>query len=141
MKKLAIVMLFLISGIFSQEAKAQTVTFYANISGDYSEISWIGHVWVEFAEGNNKQAYGFYPEGVLNDGPRPYDISYGWKVSPTAYREGLKVIQQYQNKGYILGVRDCRSFARAVARAVGLRTPNQGVKSPAEWLADLVDLN
>jgi len=143
MKKLISFCFLLLTGFTL--SYAQKVTFYANISGSKGspEVGWMGHVWCGFSSTNagGETMYGFYPEGLIPENARPSDISYSWKVSGESFSRVVVVINEYQQKGYLLGVRDCRNFARDVAMAAGLSVPSAGIKSPAEWLADLVDLN
>jgi len=121
-------------------SETKIVTFYANIS-ELGLSDWYGHAWVGFGSGRDEERYGFYPEGLQNEGGRSADISYFFQVSSAAYENGLNVIEEYQNQNYVFGVRDCRKFVQSVARAIGLRVPSVGIKSPAEWMADLVDMN
>lgn len=128
---------------YHQFQPQKKVTFYANIS-DFND--WSGHVWVGFYDGNKEVAYGFYNGSFMvngkikNEAGRKWDINYTFPVNDIQYDRGLQVLATY-NRLYLLGKKDCRHLASHVARAIGLNTPSFGIKSPAEWLADLVDLN
>lgn len=121
---------------------AQSITFYANIT-DPATGQLPGHVWIGIREEmGDETTWGFYSDGRLqNEGQRRADISYTFKVPSLAPIQ--KIIQHYrsENVNYSLGVNDCRHFAELVARAAKLRTPSVGLQSPADWLAQLVDLN
>lgn len=119
-----------------------TITFYANISDTQSGSGWIGHVWVGLKDGAGaEQVVGFYyPDGLRDESGRKADLDYTFSVASLA--PARKVVEAYNAKTYIPGLRDCRAFASDVAASVGLRVPDsRGTKSPAEWMADLVDLN
>lgn len=142
----AIVFRALILSVFSLNfiivADAQsTITFYANISDTESESGWVGHVWVGLKDGAGaERVVGFYPGGLRDDSGRTADINYSFPIQSTA--PAGNVLEEYSAKGYFLGLRDCRAFASDVAAAVGLRVPaGRGARSPAEWMAELVELN
>lgn len=119
-----------------------TLTFYAKISSEkIGESGWIGHVWIGLNNGETTETYGFYPGGLRGDADRNADISYPFSITSEKYEKVLVVIDAYRRKSYVLGMNDCRGFASAVATAVGLTVPSAALKSPAEWLADLVDAN
>ncbi|MBL7825178.1 MAG: hypothetical protein JNJ57_01015 [Saprospiraceae bacterium] len=118
-----------------------TVTFYANISDTNGEFGWVGHVWVSFNSPQIQTVVGFYPSGLSDDSWRPYDVSYPFSVSAEQFQSGLAVIDAYRNKHYLLGFSDCRGFTANVAQAIGLTPPSTGIKSPAEWLGALVQIN
>ncbi|MCG8330172.1 MAG: hypothetical protein MI974_20910 [Chitinophagales bacterium] len=122
------------------KAQNHTITFYANTS-QASLKHWAGHVWVSLSNGSQATKIGFYPEGLENESKRKADLNYTFSISKSAYNNALGVIKHYNDYPYILGLHDCRSFASDMAEAVGLDVPSQGLKSPAEWLADLVEEN
>ncbi len=126
-----------------QYKKQKKVTFYARIS-DFND--WSGHVWVGFDDGSREMAYGFYNGKhmvngkIKNEAGKKWDINYSFPVRDDQYYDGLQALIEYRRL-YLLGKKDCRDLARKVAIAIGLKTPSFGLKSPAEWMADLVDMN
>ncbi|MCO6490087.1 MAG: hypothetical protein J5I98_16870 [Phaeodactylibacter sp.] len=126
--------------------KTATITFFANIS---TLEEWLGHVWVEVDNGTHNFNFGFYPtdddpttlQGLVSDKYRKADISYTFKISEAQFQNTIPVIKEYIHAEYTFGINDCRRFAQRMARAAGLNTPDIGMKSPAEWMADLVDAN
>lgn len=133
--------LIFILAIGSTTLRAQkTITFYANIS-EANPQDLAGHVWVSFNDGGSTEVIGFYPGGIRDDSSRNSDVDYTFPVLDEAYSKAHEQIEEYQDKRYILGFQDCRSFAASVARAAGLKVPAIGVKSPAEWMGALVEMN
>ena len=116
------------------------VTFYANISRE-NLTDWTGHAWVGLCVGNQEVVYGFYPKGLLSDKERKADINYSFKVSKLKVQSALKIVNKYKSEKYILGILDCRRFVQYIAKELGLKVSPVGIKSPEEWMADLVDAN
>ncbi len=134
-------LLFLLLLTSSTALMAQkNITFYANISEATTE-GWAGHVWAGFSNGISEEVYGFYPDGIRNDSGRHGEVNYTFPVSEEGFAKALKVVEEFRNARYFIGFKDCRSFAQSVASAAGLNTPSLGIKSPAEWLGALLDLN
>ena len=126
---------------FAKDLKAQhSITFFANIS-DTAPSEWLGHVWVGFCDGQTKRILGFYPEGLVEDSNRLFDVKYTFKVTEAQYQKALKAIAEFDSATYLIGKKDCRRFAQTVADYMGLKVPSIGLKSPAEWLGALVDNN
>ena len=126
--------------------KSATITFYANIS---TLEDWTGHVWVEVKNEEHTFNYGFYPDdddptklqGLVSDKYRKADVSYSFQITEQQFNRTIEVIKEYLHADYTFGLNDCRRFAQRMAQVAGLNTPSVGMKSPAEWLADLVDAN
>lgn len=132
---------FLLTILATALTAQKSIIFYANIS-KASHEDWTGHVWAGFSDGrSSEKMYGFYPDGIRDDARRSRDVSYRFFISDEGFASALKTVQEFQNTRYIIGFKDCRMFAESVARAAGLKTPSVGIKSPAEWLAELVALN
>lgn len=135
--------LFLVglSNIFPIVNESYVVTFYAETtSGDVSD-SFLGHIWVGFqANGEDERRIGFYPAGLQAE-PSQADVSYKFTVTKSQFNAALEIIGVYKDNSYILGINDCRSFVREVAGALDLRVPRTGLRSPADWLAELVAVN
>jgi hypothetical protein len=123
----------------SLPAQIYTVTFLAShpMEGGISP----GHIWVKLSDGNSSQTWGFYPDSLKNDTNRRSDVDYKFSTDKAGYERALQVVSQFQGRDYDFGTEDCRFFASNIARAIGLRTPSLGTKSPGEWLGDLVEMN
>lgn len=141
MKNFMFFLLLTVGWLNTNKVVGQTLTFHANISGGYSETSWVGHIWIEYGTQKGTAKYGFYPTGLEGEGNRRPDVSYTFHIDQRSLTRVNDVIIEYSQKWYVIGVRDCRSFAYHVASSAGLNVPSIGTKSPAQWLGELVDLN
>lgn len=127
--------------------KTATITFFANITTSLE--SFPGHIWVEVDNGTVNFNYGFYAsdndpntlDGLISDKYRKADVSYTFKITDASFKKTIKVIQKYIHSDYIIGINDCRMFAKKMAVAAGLKAPKVGLQSPAEWMAELVEAN
>jgi hypothetical protein len=124
-----------------------TVTFMADISATWNDI---GHIWVKFGA-DDTLVFGFYPDGVKgllpedgmvsDDSRRPEDVSYTWIVSRESFERGLAAVRGFSGQSYFLPARNCKDLVSEVARALGMEATSSFMRSPAEYLADLMDAN
>ncbi len=123
--------------------KKYFVSFYANHPntgcGSGEDFS-PGHIWVGFKSPQRKFQLGYYPEGLQAESTHA-DVSFTFPVTRQQFDIAVDVISIYHDNSYIIGVNDCRSFAELIARTIDLELPNKGIKSPAIWLSELVELN
>jgi hypothetical protein len=133
---------------FATPSSSATLTLFANTS-DTTFDQAAGHVWVAI----DGFAAGFYPSSTGTDcfftvgelraeDLRQSDISYTFTIPEHAAREVRRTILSYQRKTYTIGRRDCRHLVFDAVQAAGLVVPGRpGFRSPAEFMADIVELN
>ena len=93
---------------------------------------------LEFEKNPVRKLPGALTDGLKNEN-RTADISFSFKAE--TLEPAYRVIEEYRSKVYLPAVRDCRRFASDLARAVGLRIPSISTQLPADWLAELVEMN
>lgn len=118
------------------QSTSKAITFKAVKMEKMKGNDFPGHVWVDFGS----KAYGFGLDGFRDETGRRSEVDYSFKVDRVKYEAALKAANEFRGQLYIPFKRDCRSFAAAVAKAMGLRVPDfKATTPPALWLADLAN--
>jgi len=142
MKKILILISFVMFASFVKGQNTKLIFLAYHPSVEFDEYS-LGHVWVKLVNPSMAKAVGYYPDGLRNEKATNHDVKYSFTVDDYLVPDLIAIFKQHDDHGelYRLGRYDCRYFAKTVAEAAGLEVPRPGTSSPAEWLAELVDLN